>query len=190
MGPVSTHGHRHAAPVALDERTSAAGLRAIASLEALKGIAVLLLAVALIFIHKHVEDYTEDLLFHLHIDLERRIGHALMIAALKISDARLVTILLAAASYATVRFVEAWGLWHRRVWAEWFALLSGALYLPWEILKIVERATWERTGVLAVNVVIILYMLYVRVREYGFFGKYDESRVREQEAAVKADAET
>jgi len=186
-----THKHPHPPPVGLDKRTSAAGLRAIATLEALKGLAVVLLAIALIFVHKHVEDYMEDLLFYLHVDLERRIGHALMNAASKVSDVRLLTILLAAASYATVRFIEAWGLWYRRVWAEWFALLSGALYLPWEILRIAERPTWERTGVLAVNVVIVLYMLYVRAREYGLFGKYDgEDRGREQEAAIKADAET
>ncbi len=68
-------------------------------------------------------------------------------------------------TYSTVRFVEAWGLWHRRVWAEWFALLSGALYLPLEILKVAERADWERVAVLAINVAIVLYMLYIRVRE-------------------------
>jgi uncharacterized membrane protein (DUF2068 family) len=142
-------------------------LRAIATLEALKGIIVLLLGIALIFVHKHVEDFTESLLFHLHIDLDRRVGHAVMRAAMKLTDARLATILLAATSYATVRFIEGWGLWHRRVWAEWFALLSGALYLPWEILRITERPDWERVGVLVINIGIILYMLLIRIRESG-----------------------
>lgn len=164
----------HPPPVAVDEHTSAAALRAIATLEALKGIAVLLLGIALIFVHKHVEDYTESLLFHLHIDVDRRFGHALMSAAMKLTDVRLLTILLAATSYATVRFIEGWGLWHRRVWAEWFALLSGALYLPWEILRITERPDWERVGVLVINIVIILYMLMIRVRECGIFRRCEE----------------
>ena len=165
--------------MAVDERTSATALRTIASLEALKGIIVLLLGIALIFIHKDVEDFTESLLFHLHIDVDRRIGHALMSAAMKLTDARLLTILLAATSYATVRFIEGWGLWHRRVWAEWFALLSGALYLPWEILGIAERPDWERVGVLVINVAIILYMLMIRIRACGIF-----RRCSEQELAV------
>lgn len=156
---------QHPAPVAVDERTSAAALRAIASLETLKGIVVLLLGIALIFFHKHVEDLTESLLFHLHIDVERRVGHAVMSAAMKLTDARLITILLATTTYATVRFIEGWGLWHRRVWAEWFALLSGALYLPWEILRIAERPDWERVTVLIVNIGIILYMAAIRIRE-------------------------
>jgi uncharacterized membrane protein (DUF2068 family) len=156
-----------APPSAIDEHTSAAALRAIAILEALKGIIVLLLGLTLIFVHRHVEDFAETLLFHLHIDADRRIGHALMSAASRLSDARLLTIVLAATSYATVRFIEAWGLWHRRVWAEWFALLSGALYLPWEMISIVERPDWERIAVLVVNIAIILYMLTIRLRESG-----------------------
>ena len=88
-----------------------------------------------------------------------------MNAAATISDARLWTIAAAIVAYSTVRFVEAWGLWNRRVWAEWFALLSGAMYLPLELLKIAERATWERVSVLAINAVIVLYMLYIRIRE-------------------------
>lgn len=158
---------QHPPPVAVDERTSAAALRAIATLEAVKGLAVLLLGIILLFVHKHVEDFTESLLFHLHVDLDRRVGHAVMRAAMKLTDARLITILVAATSYATVRFIEAWGLWHRRVWAEWFALLSGALYLPWEILRIAERPDWDRVGLLIVNIGIVLYMLVIRIRESG-----------------------
>ena len=39
------------------------------------------------------------------------------------------------------------------------------MYLPWEILKVSQRATAERLVVLATNVVIVLYMLYIRIRE-------------------------
>lgn len=166
-----------ALPLAVDERSSAAALRTIAAFEVLKGVIVLLLAVALVLVHRHVEDFTESLLYHLHIDLDRRIGQTLMTAASKLSDVRLLTIVLAAASYATVRFIEGWGLWHRRVWAEWFALLSGTLYLPWEIIRIVERADWERIGVLVVNIGIVLYMLAIRLRESNFF------RLRERHVA-------
>jgi uncharacterized membrane protein (DUF2068 family) len=62
-----------------------------------------------------------------------------------------------------VRFTEAWGLWNRRVWAEWFALLSGAIYLPWEIFKIVERLNWLHVGLFLTNVAILLYLLAIRV---------------------------
>ncbi|MBV9760955.1 MAG: DUF2127 domain-containing protein [Acidobacteriaceae bacterium] len=154
----------HPAPSAIDERASTAGLRAVAGFEALKGAVVLLLGLTLFILHRHAEDYAERLLYHLHMDPDRHFARAILNAALKLSDARLWTIAAATLTYCTVRFVEAWGLWNRRVWAEWFALLSGAMYLPWEILKVSERADWERIGVLAVNIVIVLYMLEVRIR--------------------------
>jgi uncharacterized membrane protein (DUF2068 family) len=170
MATLETHAPfppKTPAPHALDVRSSPAGLRAVATFEALKGAAVLLLGIALLAFHKHAEDFAASLLFHLHIDPDRRLAHMLMDAATRLSDARLLTIAAAALTYCAVRWVEAWGLWNRRVWAEWFALLSGALYLPWEILKIVERVDWERVGVLVINVAIILYMLYIRIRDCG-----------------------
>lgn len=161
---MDVHHANLAPPSAIDERTSAAGLRAVATFEATKGIAVLGLGILLFFVHSHAEDFTASLLYHLHIDPDRHLGLALMNAAAKLTDARLLTIASAVISYATVRFVEAWGLWNRRVWAEWFALLSGCLYLPWECLKLAERVDWERVSVLVINIAIILYMLYVRVQ--------------------------
>jgi uncharacterized membrane protein (DUF2068 family) len=152
-------------PSAVDERSSDAGLRAVASFEAFKGILVILLGLFVVIYHQRAEDVTENLLDHLHINPDRRLGNALMHAAATVSDARLWTIAAAIVAYSTVRFVEAWGLWHRRVWAEWFALLSGAMYLPLELLKVAERTTWERIAVLAINAVIVLYMLYIRLRE-------------------------
>src|SRR3954469_7019896 len=140
-----------------DLRTSSAGLRAVASFEAFKGITVVLLGLVLLIYHSHAEDLAESMLDHLHIDEDRRIGQMLMHAASQVSDARLWTIAGAAITYATVRFVEAWGLWQRRVRAEWFALLSGALSLPLEILKLAQKGTVERVVILVLNVIIVLY---------------------------------
>jgi len=163
MGNEPNKAHRR--PRALDEHASKAGLRAVAVFEAVKGLLVLALAVALIAVHDHIEDLAEDLLYNLHVDFDRSWAQAFMKGAGSLSDARIWTVLTIAFSYVAVRFVEAWGLWRRRVWAEWFALLSGALYLPLEILKVVEKATWERIAVLAINLVIVSYMAEIRIRE-------------------------
>lgn len=155
----------HPEPKAIDERASRAGLRTVAVFEALKGVLVILLLLALLAVHNRLEDYAEDLLYHLHIDFDRRWAQSFLQAASRLNDARLWTVGIAATLYVSVRFIEAWGLWNRRVWAEWFALLSGALYLPWELAKVAERANWEHIGVLAVNVIIVVYMLFIRIRE-------------------------
>jgi uncharacterized membrane protein (DUF2068 family) len=169
MGTSGAHPGRRklSPPQAVDERTSAAGLRAVAAFEASKGILVLLLGLGLLsLIHKDVEDSAEHLLMHLHINPDRRLARSFLNAASHVTDGRLWALAGAAAAYASVRFTEAWGLWHRRVWAEWFALLSGAIYLPWEVLKIIERPNWWHFTLLAGNLVIILYMVYVRLRAW------------------------
>ena len=155
----------HLPPAAIDERSSPSGLRAVALFEALKGTAVLLLGLGLLtMLHRDFEGIAENLLGHLHIDADHRIGRSILHAASQMTDQRVWGLALASVAYTTVRYVEAWGLWNRRVWAEWFALLSGTLYLPWEIVKLVEHRTWWHAGLLVLNVVIVGYMLVVRIR--------------------------
>ncbi len=43
--------------------------------------------------------------------------------------------------YSGARSVEAYGLWFERRWAEWFALISGAIYLPVEIYELRRHVT-------------------------------------------------
>jgi uncharacterized membrane protein (DUF2068 family) len=62
--------------------------------------------------------------------------------------------------------VEAYGLWNARAWAEWIALISGAIYLPFEIYKVIHRQNLFHISVLLINVAIVLYMVYeLKTRE-------------------------
>jgi len=157
----------HAPPQALDQRSSAAGLRAIATFEAVKGVVVLALGLGLLgLIHKDLEQTAENLLAHLHMNAEHRMGRVILHAASTTTDGRLWALAGGAVAYSAVRFIEAWGLWNRRVWAEWFALLSCALYMPVEIVKLGEHPNWIHFVVFFGNLAIFLYMLWVRVAAY------------------------
>ncbi len=43
---------------------------------------------------------------------------------------------------------------------------SGMLYLPFEIVKVIERPNMLHVGIFVGNLGIVLYMLYIRVRAY------------------------
>jgi uncharacterized membrane protein (DUF2068 family) len=60
---------------------------------------------------------------------------------------------------------EAVGLWMRKKWAEWFAVLTGGLYIPVEIYEVVHRITWPRISILIVNIGIVSYLLFVLFRD-------------------------
>ena len=46
---------------------------------------------------------------------------------------------LVASIYVILRFIEAYGLWYVRPWAEWLAIASGSIYIPFEIADLLRR---------------------------------------------------
>ena len=68
-----------------------AALRLIATLEAMKGVFVLLLALGVVGLVRDgsVESATDSLLIHLHINPERRLARVLIDASARLTDARL-----------------------------------------------------------------------------------------------------
>jgi len=141
-----------------------AGLRAVASLEALKGLLAIGAGIGLFtLLHKDLGDIAENLVEALHLNPAHRIAQAFINAADRMSDTRIATLAFVAFAYAAIRFIEAYGLWNARAWAEWFAIISGAAYLPWEILEVVKHPHHViRWIVLLINIVVVLYMVYVR----------------------------
>jgi uncharacterized membrane protein (DUF2068 family) len=140
-------------------------LRTVAVFEAAKGLLVLLLGLgALRFMHRDLEDVAEQIIRFLHASPGGRISNLFIAAASRANDKSLWAIAAAAMVYAIVRFAEAYGLWYAREWAEWFALLSGAMYLPWEVLSILRHPHPIKWVVLIANLAIVLYMLVLRVQ--------------------------
>jgi uncharacterized membrane protein (DUF2068 family) len=78
-----------------------------------------------------------------------------------VTDARLWAAARIAFAYSALRFTEAYGLWHTRTWAEWVALVSGALLLPLEIRELMRGLSVLRAVLLVGNLAVVLYMLYV-----------------------------
>jgi uncharacterized membrane protein (DUF2068 family) len=152
-------------PQAIDTRSKCLALRTVATFEAVKGMLVLLAGFGLLsLLHKDVGDVAERVVERLHMNPARHLSQVFILAASKVTDAKLWAMAFGAAAYSTVRFIEAYGLWHMRVWAEWFALLSGGIYLPWEIFELIEKPTPIHWALFLSNLVIVLYMLYIRVR--------------------------
>jgi uncharacterized membrane protein (DUF2068 family) len=141
------------------------GLRTVSILEASKGLLVLLVAFGfaeIIHLHIDLEDAAQNLLTFLQIDPDRRISHALMHAAGRMMDANLVAVLAIAVVYSSLRFIESYGLWRQRVWAEWLAIVSGAIYLPLELYNLIRRPSAFHWVILLINIAIVVYIAWVR----------------------------
>jgi len=137
-------------------------LRAVATLELTKGMIVLLAAIGVVLlVNKDPWDVADGLLRLVHISPDHHFAQVFLDWADTLTAAKLWAVAGVALAYSVLRFAEAYGLWYARAWAEWIALVSGALYLPFEIYKLIHRQSAFHIAVLAVNVAIVLYMVYV-----------------------------
>src|SRR3954454_8018406 len=94
-------------------------LQTVATLEFSKGIFVTLMGIcALLLVHKDAWLYAESLLAVFHISTDRRLAQMFLDFADNITDAKLWAAARLAFAYSVLRFVEAYGLWHCRTWAE------------------------------------------------------------------------
>jgi len=148
-----------------DAPESAIGLRTVAMFEATKGALVLLAGWGLLALaHRNAQDLAEEIVRRLHLNLARDHPRILIDAATHLDSSRLQLLACAALLYSAMRFIEAYGLWRMRPWAEWFAIVSGGVYLPVEIYELVRGPTLVKAGVFAVNAVLVAYLISVRWR--------------------------
>ena len=141
-------------------------VRAAAAVEAFKGALVLVAGFGVLsFIHRDAQRIAEELVAHLHLNPASRYPRIFIDAAAHLSDARLWLLTALAVAYAAVRFVEAYGLWRGRRWAEWFAAVSGAIYLPFEAYELARSVNWLSVGSLLVNLAIVGLMIGTLRRE-------------------------
>ena len=138
------------------------GLRTVVSFEALKGVLVLIVGFGLLsLVHHDLQAAAERLVRLSHLNPAHHYPRVFIEASANINDSRLRLLAALAFLYAGVRFIEAYGLWRMKAWAAWLGIVSGAVYLPIEVFKLIKHATFMRGGVLLINASIVIYLVYV-----------------------------
>jgi len=102
------------------------GLRTVALLEAAKGLIVLLAGFGVLALLGHTGAHAaEQLVARMHLNPAHHYPQVFIAALAEVNDARLWGLAALAGLYSSIRFIEAYGLWNGRRWAEWLAALSG-----------------------------------------------------------------
>jgi uncharacterized membrane protein (DUF2068 family) len=65
---------------------------------------------------------------------------------------------LGALSYAVIRLVEAYGLWHGKRWAWIFGMASAGLYLPIEIFELIKHVNEVEVVLFLTNIAILIVL--------------------------------
>jgi len=108
-------------------------------------------------------DVAGAFLNYLHISPDHHFARMLMRLADRLSDIKIWHLIVVACIYSGLRFAEAYGLWRARAWGEWIALISGAIYLPYEIRLLAHRVTIFHVSVLLINLAVVAFMFYLRI---------------------------
>ena len=142
--------------------TAHKALKPIAVFEAFKGLVVLVAGCGLLgFLDRDNEIFAGQIIRHLHLDPAQHYAHLFITTMAHQNDSQLMALAGFAVIYAGVRFVEAYGLWFERRWAEWLAALSGGVYLPIEVYEIIHRVTLIKCAALAINLAVVAYMVWL-----------------------------
>lgn len=144
-----------------------AGLILIAGYKFLCALLFILVGVgAFHLMHRDVDDFAWHTLVEvLHRNPESRVVNFLLEKAELLDEPLLRRIGFGAFCYAAVCIAEGVGLYLEKVWGEVLTLLITASFLPFEIHELFRRVTSIRVGALAINLVVLAYLLYLVVEK-------------------------
>lgn len=111
-------------------------------------------------LHKDVVDELTRLIVALHRDPEGRFASLLLDKAALLDPHRLKEISAVIFAHAGLDILEGTGLVLRKVWAEFVTITISAFFLPFEFMALAQHVTWIRVGVTAVNVAVVLYLIF------------------------------
>ena len=138
----------------------------IALFKLVKGILLVIVGVgALRMLHKDVSSMVIHWVDLLRVDPDNRFIHRLIVRSFGIEAKQLKEISAGTFFYASILLTEGVGLLMKKHWAEYFTVISTAVFIPLEIYEIVHRFTFVRVGVLLVNVGIVWYLVQ-RIRQH------------------------
>lgn len=136
-------------------------IRLVALFEALKGIVVVLAATGVAsLLHRDLHAIALSLVEHARLNPASRYPQIFLDLASDLQNGHLLLLALGAAAYAALRFIEAYGLYYERAWAELLAAGSGAVYIPFELLEFMRQRTVLSGGLLLANAAVVAIMLY------------------------------
>ena len=111
----------------------------------------------------------EPIAYKFGVDLEESGPVRLIQQAFNARHSTLLWVAVGVLAYGILELVEAYGLWFKKRWGEYVAVVATALFVPLEIHEILVKVTWLRVSALIVNLFAVAYILWTK-RLFGFRG--------------------
>ncbi|RPI06607.1 MAG: DUF2127 domain-containing protein [Ignavibacteriae bacterium] len=140
-------------------QTSKKILKLLSLFEAAKGLLVLLVGAGLLtFIHQNTQQQAAEIVRLLHLNPARHYPEIFITTLTNLGNVQFWMLSASALLYSLIRFAEAYGLWNDRLWAIWFGVASGGLFLPMELYELSEHITFIRIALFLLNIVLVFFL--------------------------------
>jgi uncharacterized membrane protein (DUF2068 family) len=116
-------------------------------------------------IDKDIDDIFRDLILKLHIDAEHRFIQHIFTRLSLVTNHTLQELSVASFIFSTLLFVESFGLFAQKVWAEFMTIAETSLFIPFEIYEIIRHGTMVKAIVMTVNMAIVAYLVWAIARK-------------------------
>ena len=129
--------------------------------------ALLLIAVgigALRLLHKDVGEVVQHWVEVLRVDPDNHFVHGLLEKLFRVTPKQLEAVSVGTFFYAALLLTEGVGLLMRKHWAEYFTVITTAVFIPLEVFEMVKHLTATKAVVLVINVAIVMYLIQ-RIRK-------------------------
>jgi uncharacterized membrane protein (DUF2068 family) len=156
----------------LTGRSDICALRSVACFEFMKGFLALAVGFwALVIPNGSVPTLAGQVLHMIKAQPHGYLARLFVSSATSIPERKLIDFGIIALVYSAVRFLEGYGLWRERVWAEWLAVVMSVLYLPFELLHHYHHASLISFSIIILNVMVMLYLGLRLSRQSGHRGQ-------------------
>jgi uncharacterized membrane protein (DUF2068 family) len=139
---------------------------------------------AIRLLHKDVGETVQHWVDVLRVDPDNHFFHAIITKILAVTPKQLEALSIGTFFYAALLLTEGVGLLLRKYWAEYFTVITTAVFIPLELYEIAKHVSVAKIIVLIVNVAIVVYLI-VRIRNHRKAESGDEPR---EDAEVAAGA--
>jgi uncharacterized membrane protein (DUF2068 family) len=125
-----------------------------------KGLLLFILSVGLMsLINKDLDQLAKQLARDLNLDVDKYYINILLSKVGMVKTTLLVEVSIGMFLYATLSWVEAYGLHMRKRWAEYLTAVATALFIPVEVYQVIFRLSAIRVAVLVLNIAIVYYLI-------------------------------
>ena len=142
-----------------DQQNEKRGLRLIAGFKFFYGVLLAISGAAMLhLVGKNLDAELSSLAGHLGLDTRSYYLRWLMNQIPRAASGQLIWLGAGTFVYAALAFIEAAGLYGRRLWAQWLTILDTGSFIPVEIYQLCRGFNGLKLCLLVLNVFVVLYL--------------------------------